>query len=86
MATGSEVNTVTLSKSAYDSIRSTNDRANMLLREIMGAMSIGVDNDDLSLNDEKIIKTIEILYPDSYRKKVSALKMTRTKNYLNSHK
>lgn len=86
MATGSgDVNTVTLSKSAYDSMHSINDRANMLLREIIGAMSIGVENGNLSLNDEKIIKTIEILYPDSYRKKVSALKMTRTKNYLKSH-
>lgn len=79
-----EVNTVTLSKGAYDSMRGTNDRANMLLREIMSAMSIANDSDTLSLDNEKIIKTIEILYPDSYKKKISALKMTRTKNYLKS--
>ena len=35
-----ETNTVTLTKSAYDSMQNTNDRANMLLREIMSAMSI----------------------------------------------
>ena len=67
-----ETNTVTLTKSAYDCMRGTN------------AMSIANDSDTLSLDNEKIIKTIEILYPDSYKKKVSALKMMRTKNYLKS--
>lgn len=79
-----ETNTVTLTKSAYDSMRGTNDRANMLLREIMSAMNIANDSDTLSLDNEKIIKTIEILYQDSYKKKVSVLKMMRTKNYLKS--
>lgn len=79
-----EINTVTLTKSTYDCMRSTNDRANMLLREMMSAMSIANDSDTLTLDNEKIIKTIEILYPDSYKKKVSTLKMMRTKNYLKS--
>lgn len=77
-----ETNTVTLTKSAYDSMRGTNDRANMLLREIMSAMNIANDSDTLSLDNEKIIKTIEILYPETYKKKVSALKLIRTKNFL----
>ena len=75
-----EVNTVVLSKTSYDTMRGTNDRANMLLREIMDSMSISVDSNDLSLDTEKILKTIEVLYPDTFKKKVSYLKTVRTKN------
>ena len=74
-----EVNTVVLSKSSYDTMRGTNDRASMLLREIMDSMSISVDSNDLSLDTEKILKTIEVLYPDTFKKKVSCLKTVRTK-------
>lgn len=75
-----EVNTVVLSKSSYDSMRSTNDRASMLLREVMDSMTIANDSNDLSLDTDKILKTIKILYPDTYKKKVSYLKTVRTKN------
>lgn len=76
----SEVNTVMLSKSSYDTMRGTNDRASMLLREIMDSMSIVDDCNDLSLDSDKILKTIEVLYPDTFKKKVSYLKSVRTKN------
>lgn len=76
----SEVNTVMLSKSSYDTMRGTNDRASMLLREIMDSMSIADDCNDLSLDSDKILKTIEVLYPDTFKKKVSYLKTVRTKN------
>ena len=74
-----EVNTVVLSKSSYDTMRGTNDRASMLLREIMDSMSIANDCNDLSLNSDRILKTIEVLYPDTFKKKVSCLKTVRTK-------
>lgn len=80
--TNNEINTVTLSKSSYDNMRGTNDRASMLLREVVGSMSIVDDTDDLYLDVNRIIKTIEILYPDTYTKKVSALKGQRTKNFI----
>lgn len=76
-----EVNTVTLSKGSYDNMRSTNDRAGMLLNRIMDAITIGDDSDDLSVDTDTILKTIEILYPETYKKKVSALKTIRTKNF-----
>jgi hypothetical protein len=75
-----EVNTVVLSKTSYDNMRGTNDRASMLLREIMGSMSIANDCNDLSIDSDKILKTIEVLYPDTFKKKVSYLKTVRTKN------
>ena len=77
-----ELNTVTLSKGSYDSMRSTNDRAGMLLNRIMGAITIAEDSDDLSVNTDTVLMTIKILYPETYNKKVSALKTIRTKNFL----
>lgn len=75
-----EVNTVVLSKSSYDSMRSTNDRASMLLREVMDSMTIANDSNDLSIDTDKVLKSIEILYPDTFKKKVAYLKTVRTKN------
>jgi len=75
-----EVNTVVLSRTSYDSMRGTNDRASMLLREIMDSMSIANDCNDLSMDGDKILKAIEVLYPDTFKKKVSYLKSVRTKN------
>ena len=74
-----EVNTVVLSKTSYDNMRGTNDRASMLLREIMDSMSIADDSNDLSLDCDRIIKTIEVLYPDTFKKKVGYMKHVRTK-------
>lgn len=77
-----ELNTVTLSNGSYDSMRSTNDRAGMLLNRIMGAITIADDSDDLSVDTDTVLNTIEILYPETYKKKVSVLKTTRTRNFL----
>ncbi len=74
-----EVNTVVLSRSSYDNMRGTNDRASMLLREIMDSMSIANDCNDLSINSDKILKTIEVIYPDTFKKKVSYLKTEMSK-------
>lgn len=82
MTQSNEVNTVTLSKSSYDSMSRTNDRAGMLLRRIVDTISIADDSDDLSIDTDAVLKTIEILYPETYKKKISALKTIRTKNFL----
>ena len=81
-----ELNTVTLSKGYYDSMRSTNDRAGMLLNRIMGAITIADDSDDLSVDTDTVLKTIEILYPETYKKKVSALKAIRSKNFFKNNR
>ena len=75
-----EVNTIVLSKTSYDNMRGTNDRASMLLKVIMDNMSIANDCNDLSIDSDKILKTIEVIYPDTFKKKVSYLKTVRTKN------
>lgn len=74
------INVVTLSKTAYDNMRSTNDKAGMLLNGIINTMTIADDSDELSLDSESILTMIQILYPSTFKKKVSALKTVRTKN------
>lgn len=74
-----EVKTVVLSKASYDNMRSINGRASMLLREIMDSMTIADDSNDLSLDCDRIIKTVEVLYPDTFKKKVVYMKTVRTK-------
>ena len=67
-------NIVTLSKSSYDSMRGTNDRASMLLNRILATITIENDSDTLHINEQTVLAVLEILYPDTYKKKVSALK------------
>ena len=79
----SEQNIVVLSKSAYDTMRGTNDRASMLLREIMDSITLANSSDEeLVLDGDRVITTIKVLYPDTFKKKVSALKTVRTKERL----
>lgn len=77
-----EINQVTLSKSAYDSMRGTNDRANMLLSRITETITIEDDTDKLHIDEDVVLTVIRILYPETYKKKVSALKVIRTKNFM----
>lgn len=86
MAQNNDINTVTLSKGVYDSMRSTNDRASMLLNRIIGTFSIENDSDTVHLDEQTILSVIEILYPDTYKKKVAALKTLRAKNFLKQAK
>ena len=77
-----DTNIVTLSKSSYDSMRGTNDRASMLLNRILATITIENDSDTLHINEQTVLAVLEILYPDTYKKKVSALKTLRAKNFL----
>ena len=74
-----EVKTVVMSKASYDNMRGTNNRASMLLREIMDSMTIADDSNDLSLDCDRIIKTIEVLCPDTFKMKIWHMKAVRTK-------
>lgn len=80
--TQTDTNVVTLSKSSYDSMRGTNDRASMLLNRILATITIENDSDTLHINEQTVLAVLEILYPDTYKKKVSALKTLRAKNFL----
>lgn len=75
----SNVNTIVLTKEAYDRIKSENMRCRMLLDSILKYI-VFVDESsyDLKLDEQRILSTIEVCYPDSYNQKVSQLKRKRT--------
>lgn len=75
----SNVNTIVLTKEAYDRIKSENMRCRMLLDSILKHIAFVDENsNDLKLDEQRILSTIEVCYPDSYNQKVSQLKRKRT--------
>lgn len=80
------VDIVTLSKSNYDNIKATNIRAGMLLDRLLGAMTIDIMSDEIHLDVNRVLGTIEILYPETYKKKVSTLKTLRAKQLLKTER
>lgn len=80
------IDIVTLSKCNYDNIKATNIRAGMLLDRLLGAMSIDIMSDEIHLDANKVLGTIEILYPETYKKKVSTLKTLRAKQLLKTER
>lgn len=75
----SNVNTIVLTKEAYDRIKSENMRCRMLLDSILKYITFVDENSyDLKLDEQRILSTIEVCYPDSYNQKVSQLKRKRT--------
>ena len=75
----SNVNTIVLTKETYDRLKSENMRCRLLLENIMKYITFVDENSsDLKLDDQRILRTIEICYTDSYNQKVSQLKRKRT--------
>lgn len=75
----SNVNTIVLTKETYDRLKSENMRCRMLLENILKYITFVDENsNDLKLDDQRILRTIEICYADSYNQKVSQLKRKRT--------
>lgn len=75
----SNVNTITLTKESYDRTKSENMRCRMLLDSILKHIEFADENSyDLKLDEQRILSTIEVCYPDSYNQKVSQLKRKRT--------
>lgn len=75
----SNINTIVLTKEAYDRIKSENMRCRMLLDSILKYIAFADENStDLKLDEQRILSTIEVCYPDSYNQKVSQLKRKRT--------
>lgn len=74
-----DVNTIVLTKEAYDRIKSENMRCRMLLDSIMKYIEFKSEtSNELQVDGDRIIKTIELCYPDTYSQKLSQLKRKRT--------
>lgn len=77
--TDSNVNTITLTKETYDRLKGENMRCRMLLDSILKHIEFaGENSNDLKLDEQRILSTIEICYSDSYSQKITQLKRRRT--------
>lgn len=79
-----DINVVSLSKGVYDSMRETNSRAKLLLDEMMDIRNVKLSEDENSIefSQRAINDAVRVLFNDTYNKKISALKMKRTKEML----
>lgn len=79
-----DINVVSLSKGVYDSMRETNSRAKLLLDEMMDIRNVKLSEDENSIefSQRAINDAVRVLFNDTYNKKLSALKMKRTKEML----
>lgn len=74
-----EINTIVLSKEAYDRMKNENMRCRMLLDSIMKYIQFKSEtSNELEVDGDRIVSTIELCYPDTYAQKVSQLKRKRT--------
>lgn len=73
------VNTITLTKEAYDKIKSENMRCRMLLDGIFKTMRFASDDsNDIVADFAKLMILVETVYPDTYAEKARQLKRLRT--------
>lgn len=79
-----DINVVSLSKGVYDSMRETNSRAKLLLDEMMDIRNVKLSEDENSIefSQRAINDAVRVLFNDTYNRKLSALKMKRTKEML----
>ncbi len=79
-----DINVVSLSKGIYDSMRETNSRAKMLLDEILSMDNISLSDDEnyIVFSDKALNDAIRVLFNDTYKKKLSALRMKHTKELM----
>lgn len=79
-----DINVVSPSKGVYDSMRETNSRAKLLLDEMMDIRNVKLSEDENSIefSQRAINDAVRVLFNDTYNKKISALKMKRTKEML----
>ena len=82
--TSDDINVVSLSKGVYDSMRETNSRAKMFLDAILDINNISLSDDEQSIcfSDKVLNDTIRVLYNDTYKKKLGALRAKHTKELM----
>lgn len=72
-------NTVTMGLASYNQIKAENTRWQMFMSRIWEGAELRGDYSGLTFNVEFIEELIHIMYPDSYKKKLSTLRAQQTK-------
>lgn len=72
-------NTVLLSTSSYNQIKSENTKFNLFMDRLFGAAELRPDYSGIDFNVRQLEELIHLCYPDRYKKKLSTLRTQQTK-------
>lgn len=72
-------NTVTMSLSSYNQIKAENTRFQMFISRLFEDAELCSDYNGIEFNTKKIEDLIHLVYPDMYKKKLSALRAQQTR-------
>ena len=72
-------NTVTMSLSSYNQIKAENTRFQMFISRLFEDAELRADYSGIEFNTNKLEDLIHLVYPDMYKKKLSALRTQQTK-------
>lgn len=72
-------NTVLLSTSSYNQIKSENTKFNLFMDRLFEAAELRPDYSGIDFNVRQLEELIHLCYPDRYKKKLSTLRTQQTK-------
>lgn len=72
-------NTVTMGLASYNQIKAENTRWQMFMQRIWEGAELKSDYSGIEFNSELLDELMHIMYPDTYKKKLSTLRMQQTK-------
>lgn len=75
----SSENTVTMSLASYNQIKADNTKFRMFMDRLFEDATLKADYSDIEFDVQKLADLIHLVYPDTYKKKLSALRAQQTK-------
>lgn len=75
----SSENTVTMDLSRYNSIKAENTKFQMFISRLFEDAELRADYGGIDFDARKLEDLIHLVYPDSYKKKLSSLRAQQTK-------
>jgi hypothetical protein len=72
-------NTVTMNLSSYNQIKAENTRFQMFISRLFEDAELRADYSGIEFDTHKVEDLIHLVYPDMYKKKLSALRTQQTK-------
>lgn len=72
-------NTVTMSLASYNQIKAENTRFQMFVSRLWESAELKQDNTGIEFDAELVEQLMRLMYPESYKKKLSTLRGQQTK-------
>lgn len=72
-------NSVTISIAGYNQIKAENTKFNLFIDRLFEEAELRADYNGIDFDTNKVDELIHLIYPDRYKKKLSALRAQQTK-------